>query len=153
MVQPLTNMTVFVENTKKIIPKPSNSQPNLSYLITTLLAIKDEVSHNYTLASIIDFIHIPKSFDSYVLSFAVFGRLENLAEGPNATTVNIIHEDGVQLATSTLNGTLRPGPLEFTAAFNYVRFEKTGRYHFQVIHNGSEIPGGEKYYFRVMKQQ
>ncbi len=133
--------------------KPANTK--LLYLIPVFRAIQDAKTANWTLADIFDVLVIPKELKFAIISFQVFGRIEDVAESENsATVIKIIHtKSKSQLATNKLAGSLVRGFVKFSAEFNFVNFEKEGQYHFEVIHNGKRLTGANKFYFTVVKQQ
>lgn len=131
--------------------KPAKTQ--LSYLIPAFRVIQDLSTRNWTVADIFDLLIIPKELESTIVSFQVFGRLEDVPSGNNTTVIRILHSDGSELATQTLNGELVQGFVKFKAEFNFVKLEKEGRYHFELTQNAKKLTGGNKFYFTVVKQK
>jgi hypothetical protein len=123
----------------------------LSYIIPVQTAIRDSVTRNWSVIGIIDYLHIPNEFPSFIASFVAFGKLENIPDGTVKAEIKLIYEDGSVVDVSKLSGEVQAGSVEFAASFNNVKFDNPGRYHFDVEFNSVRVPGGDKFYFQVVK--
>lgn len=133
--------------------KSKVANPKLSYLIPVFNALQDISTRAWSLNNIFDVLVIPKELEVFLFSFQVFGRIDDIPDGVNTTEFKLIYQDKSVVATcEPLTGELVRGFVKFSAHFRLVKFQKPGKYHFEVTHNGVNLKGTDKFYFTVIKQ-
>lgn len=128
-------------------------KPFLAYLIPVNSVVQDKLSNKWTLSNLFDIISIPKSSEFSFQTFQVFGRIDNVPDGPSTTVVSIVNEDGRETAKAApLSGVLKKGSVQFYAEFLSIQIKEPGRYFFRTTLNGKELSTSKHYYFDVSKK-
>lgn len=125
--------------------------PELGFLLTANKALQDSITRQWSFIDITNAFFMPKSLNFLYQTVHVGGRILNVPAGLNKTVVSIVDPEYKLVIAQELSGQLTQGDVDFAARFNLVKFEKLGRYHLKVIHNGVPLKDDDKFYFQVQK--
>lgn len=126
-------------------------KPVLSYLFVATNSVQDINSKKFTFIDIFSLIYILKDQPFTLHNFVVGGRIFGLTPGRFTGIVKVIDPTGVTLQSSTLEGEIKFGDLSFSAAFNLVKIEKTGRHFLRFSFNGEDLLDENRYFFEALR--